>query len=92
MDFKARTIPTPGNLPDVKSDALQVFEVLQSGGITIIPSEVGYGLGASSVEAIEKAFAAKKPRPGHQLGIIGTYDLHREVHILDKDKFEMTES
>lgn len=45
---------------------------------------------ASSAEAIEKAFAAKQRRPGHAQGIVGSYELHRELHILDERRFEMT--
>ncbi|PWY68512.1 hypothetical protein BO94DRAFT_540190 [Aspergillus sclerotioniger CBS 115572] len=86
----AKTIPRPGHLPNTTSDAQQVFQVLQSGGIVIVPTEVGYGLMASSVEAIEKAFTAKQRRPGHPHGLIGSYELHQELHILEPEKFHMT--
>ncbi|KAJ5647722.1 hypothetical protein N7490_004094 [Penicillium lividum] len=89
MDVQSRTIPTPGNHPDVESDARRVFEVLQSGGVALVPTEVGYGLMASSTEAIQKAFAAKKRRPGHAQGVIGSYKLHRELHVLSDEKLEM---
>ncbi|KAJ5953337.1 hypothetical protein N7454_000233 [Penicillium verhagenii] len=88
-DFQSKTIPAPGNHPDIKSDAHRVFEVLRSGGIALIPTEVGYGLVASSTEAIQKAFEAKKRRPGHAQGVVGSYKLHRELHILPDDKLEM---
>lgn len=90
MDFKARIIPAPGALPNVKSDAIEVVRVLLSGGIAIVPTEVGYSLMASSSDAIERAFAAKRRRPGHTLGLIGSYDLHRELHDLHEERFEMT--
>ncbi|KAE8353808.1 DHBP synthase RibB-like alpha/beta domain-containing protein [Aspergillus coremiiformis] len=89
MEIKSKIIPAPGCRPDVKSDALRVFEVLRSGGLALVPTEVGYGLMASSTEAIQKAFAAKKRRPGHAQGVIGTYQLHRELHILPDEKLEM---
>ncbi|KAL5361679.1 DHBP synthase RibB-like alpha/beta domain-containing protein [Aspergillus floccosus] len=90
MTSPPKIIPGPGEVPNTQADALRVFDVLRSGGIAIVPTEVGYGLMASSVEAIEKAFAAKRRRPGHAQGLIGSYELHRELHLLDEDKFAMT--
>jgi tRNA A37 threonylcarbamoyladenosine synthetase subunit TsaC/SUA5/YrdC len=90
MSKQTRIIPGPGELPNTKRDALAVFQTLQAGGIAIMPTEVGYGLMASSTEAIVRAFAAKKRKPGHPQGLIGSYELHRELHILSDEKFEMT--
>ncbi|OJJ35902.1 hypothetical protein ASPWEDRAFT_41136 [Aspergillus wentii DTO 134E9] len=45
---------------------------------------------ASSAEAVGKAFAAKRRRPGHTQGLIGSYELHHDLHILDDRRFEMT--
>ncbi|CAL5867158.1 uncharacterized protein PFLUO_LOCUS1370 [Penicillium psychrofluorescens] len=88
--FEGRIIPAPGHLPNVRADALCVFKVLESGGVVILPTEVGYGLMATSAEAIERAFAAKRRRPGHAQGLYGTHALHRELHVLDDRRFEMT--
>ncbi|KAF2813638.1 uncharacterized protein BDZ99DRAFT_460811 [Mytilinidion resinicola] len=85
-----KIIPEPGGLPNAKNDASRAFEVLKAGGVVIAPTEVGYGLLAASTEAVQKAFAAKKRKPGHAQGVIGTYQLHRELHILDEKRFEMT--
>ncbi|PYH35859.1 L-threonylcarbamoyladenylate synthase [Aspergillus neoniger CBS 115656] len=85
-----KKIPFPGHFPNTISDAQRVFNVLQIGGIAIVPTEVGYGLLASSVEAIERSFAAKQRRPGHAHGLIGSYELHHELHILDAERFNMT--
>ncbi|GLA04461.1 hypothetical protein AnigIFM60653_004511 [Aspergillus niger] len=87
---KTKTIPLPGHFPNTTSDAQRVFDVLQLGGIAIVPTEIGYGLLASSVEAIERAFSAKRRRPGHAHGLIGSYELHHELHVLEPDRFEMT--
>lgn len=89
MELQSKTIPTPGSHPNVKSDARRIFEVLRSGGVALVPTEVGYGLMASSTEAIQKAFAAKRRRPGHAQGVIGSLKLHRELHILPDEKLEM---
>ncbi|RAH80123.1 hypothetical protein BO86DRAFT_420251 [Aspergillus japonicus CBS 114.51] len=84
-----KIIPAPGQHPDIKADARRVFDVLRSGGVALVPTEVGYGLMASSTEAIQRAFAAKRRRPGHAQGIIGTYKLHRELHLLSAARHKM---
>ncbi|CAI7630156.1 unnamed protein product [Penicillium pancosmium] len=83
-------IPLPGELPDVRRDAAKAFEVLRSGGVIITPTDVGYGMMAASVEAIERAFAAKGRQTGHSMGIIGTYELHEKLHSLPPEKFRLT--
>ena len=88
--FQSKIIPKPGDPPNVKRDALRVFEILNGGGIAICPTEVGYGLLASSSGAIAKAFSAKKRRLGHPQGVVGCYALHRDLHILPDERFEMT--
>ncbi|OKL57551.1 hypothetical protein UA08_07136 [Talaromyces atroroseus] len=90
MPKQTRIIPSPGEVPNTKRDALAVFETLKAGGVAIVPSEVGYGLMASSAEAIDRAFAAKKRKPGHAQGLIGSFELHRDLHIMSDEKFEMT--
>ena len=89
MDIQSKIIPKPGTYPDAKADARRVFEILQSGGVALVPTEVGYGLMASSTEAIHKAFAAKKRRPGHAQGVIGSWKLLQELHNLPDEKLEM---
>lgn len=50
---------------------------------------VGYEMMATSAEAIERAFAAKRRRPGRP-GFVMGHDLHRALHLLDEQRFEMT--
>ncbi|KFY81527.1 hypothetical protein V500_11329 [Pseudogymnoascus sp. VKM F-4518 (FW-2643)] len=45
---------------------------------------------ATSAEAIKRAFAAKRRRPGHAQGLYRSHELHRELHVLDEQRFEMT--
>ncbi|KAH8696128.1 hypothetical protein BGW36DRAFT_380303 [Talaromyces proteolyticus] len=87
---KPLIIPLPGELPDVKRDAAKAFAVLQAGGVIITPTDVGYGMMAASVEGIERAFTAKNRKVGHSLGIIGTYALHKKLHNLPPEKYNVT--
>ncbi|KAH8881768.1 hypothetical protein GQ53DRAFT_754055 [Thozetella sp. PMI_491] len=85
---QTRIIPAPGTVPKVERDAMEAFRVLKAGGVIVVPTDVGYGIMSSSAEGIERAFAAKKRRPGHALGIIGTYRQHAELHILSDNPAE----
>jgi tRNA A37 threonylcarbamoyladenosine synthetase subunit TsaC/SUA5/YrdC len=85
-----RTIPEPGKVPNVSQDALQAYQTLKSGGVIIAPTDVGYALITSTQAGINRIFAAKGRRRDHNIGIIGTYQQHREIHLLPESKFEMT--
>lgn len=85
-----RVIPGPGNVPNVLHDARQAFQTLKSGGVIIAPTDVGYALISSTQAGIQRIFAAKDRQHGHNIGIIGTYQQHREIHLLPESKFELT--
>lgn len=68
--------------PSPRDDAQRVFRVLQSGGIAIIPSNVGYSVIAINAEALNRIFVAKRRQPHKHHAMIGTYSLHSEVHDL----------
>lgn len=91
-ETKKQIIPLPGELPDVKRDAARAFAVLQAGGVVITPTDVGYGMMATSAEAIERSFAAKGRKAGHSLGVIGTYALHKRLHDLPPHKYAITKT
>ncbi|KAJ4286255.1 hypothetical protein N0V90_013289 [Kalmusia sp. IMI 367209] len=86
--IKAQIIPAVGHLPNVERDALRAYAALKSGGVIIVPTDVGYGILSASAEGIDRAFAAKKRKPGHTLGIVGTYLQHSELHILSDNAEE----
>lgn len=85
-----RITPEPGNAPNVSHDAREAYETLKSGGVIIAPTDVGYALMASTQAGIQRIFAAKGRRQSHNIGIIGTYRQHREIHVLPESKFELT--
>lgn len=72
-----------------KNDAQKVFQVLQNGGIAIIPSNVGYGIVATDPDALRRIFNAKKRQPHKRHAMIGNYDLHKDIHNLPAREAEM---
>ncbi|GAT30103.1 hypothetical protein RIB2604_03300750 [Aspergillus luchuensis] len=85
-----RFIPEKGTAPNVPRDAKLTHDTLKSGGVVIIPTDVGYALLTSTQAGVQRIFSAKDRREGHNIGIIGTYKQHREIHLLSEAKFEMT--
>lgn len=85
-----RYIPKPGTAPNVLRDAKEAFDTLKRGGVAIVPIDVGYALLTSTQAGIQRIFSAKGRREDHNIGIIGTYKQHREIHVLSEAKFEMT--
>ncbi|RJE24934.1 Telomere recombination [Aspergillus sclerotialis] len=72
----------PEKIIDIPGDAYRVFEVLKGGGVAIIPASVGYGLVAIEPEALQRVFAAKQRKPHKKHAMIGSYFLHRQIHVL----------
>jgi tRNA A37 threonylcarbamoyladenosine synthetase subunit TsaC/SUA5/YrdC len=87
--FASKTYPKPGTRPDFKADAQRVCSVLLSGGMAIVPTEQGYGLLASDPAAVQRSLDSKQRKAGHVLGIIGNYELSRQLHDLPDERFEM---
>ncbi|PKY04339.1 hypothetical protein P168DRAFT_290421 [Aspergillus campestris IBT 28561] len=85
-----RIIPEPGKAPNVSRDAQQAYETLKTGGVIIAPTDVGYAFMTCTQVGIRRVFAAKDRRRDHNIGIIGTYRQHRELHMLPESKFELT--
>ena len=48
---------------DYEADARRVYDVLKQGGISVIPSHVGYVIVACDPEAVWRIFRAKKRKP-----------------------------
>lgn len=72
-----------------KKDAQYVFQVLENGGIAIIPSNVGYGIVAIDPEAVRRIYVAKRRQPHKRHAMIGSYDLHKQIHNLSTRKEEI---
>ncbi|PKX92413.1 uncharacterized protein P174DRAFT_198631 [Aspergillus novofumigatus IBT 16806] len=74
---------------DIPTDAARVFSVLAQGGIGIIPSSVGYGIIATKAPALQRIYTVKRRQPHKRHAIIGSYALHREIHVLPPDKMDL---
>lgn len=64
------------------ADAQKAMEVMQGGGIAILPNDVGYSLIAATPQALKKIFDSKKRAPAKLNAMLGNADLHRELHVV----------
>lgn len=68
--------------PDMRADALRVFEILKKGGTAICPADVGYAIMTCNPEALEKVFNTKKRGSHKRHAMIGSYAIHRDLHTM----------
>jgi tRNA A37 threonylcarbamoyladenosine synthetase subunit TsaC/SUA5/YrdC len=76
---------------DVATDARKAFEVLKSGGLAIVPANIGYGLVAIDPDALQRAFVTKQRQPHKRHAMVGSYKLHQELHVLPEREAKMVE-
>ena len=80
-----------GKPVDIAVDAQRVFEVLKNGGLAIVPADIGYGLIAIDPAALERAFVTKQRQHHKRHAMIGSYALHKELHVLPEPEAKMVE-
>ena len=56
---------------DFSGDATRAMDVMQRGGIAILPNDVGYSLIAATAPALNKIFQTKRRKPENLETILG---------------------
>lgn len=69
--------------PDVRGDVKAMVDTLEEGGTAIIPGDVGYAMAGSTATALRTIFRAKGRAPHKRHAMLGTWELHEEIHVLD---------
>lgn len=67
---------------DARSDAERVFEVLQRGGVAVVPLDVAYAVFGGNAAAIRRIFEAKGRSFSKPNGMMADYELFSEIHIV----------
>jgi tRNA A37 threonylcarbamoyladenosine synthetase subunit TsaC/SUA5/YrdC len=63
-----------------RADAERAMDVMQNGGVAILPNDVGYSLIAARRIALKKIFDTKNRAPSKLNAMLGNAELHRELH------------
>ena len=69
---------------DIASDARRAFDVLNDGGIAIMPMDVGYTCAGGSATALQRIFDTKQRAGEKRNAMVGDAEIHREVHVVDQ--------
>lgn len=81
---------TPGRF-DVAADRKRLWDVISNGGIAIVPTNLGYGLSACTVEAVNRINAAKGRGAHKRNGMLMGFAIEPELHILDSHQRDIVD-
>lgn len=79
----------PGELT---ADVGRLFDVLNDGGIGIVPLDVAYAVNATKADAIKRIFAAKNRSYEKPSGMFANPTMCREIHIMDDWKYDLADT
>ena len=74
------------------ADAQRAMDVMQAGGIAILPNDIGYSLIAAQADALQRIFATKRRKPHKLNAMLGNDTLHRELHRVSSRGREIVEA
>jgi tRNA A37 threonylcarbamoyladenosine synthetase subunit TsaC/SUA5/YrdC len=76
-------------IPNPREGAQRIFAVLKNGGIALCPTDLGYALMAANPAGLEKIFMTKQRAAQKRHPMVGSYALHKELHILSPERAGM---
>ncbi len=77
---------------DIDGDAERVWQVMQDGGVAIIPLDVAYGVFAQRPDAVRRIFEAKGRSFTKPSGSLGNLEIMREILVLRPGDREIAEA
>jgi tRNA A37 threonylcarbamoyladenosine synthetase subunit TsaC/SUA5/YrdC len=77
---------------DPARDARRAFDVIKTGGIAILPNDVGYSLIGAHYKALKRIFDTKQRAPEKLNAMLGNHDHHRELHAVSARGREIDEA
>ena len=66
---------------DLKADAARTLDVIEKGGVAIIPLDVAYAIVGHSADSIRRIFSAKNRSFEKPSGMFSNWQLFNEIHI-----------
>lgn len=74
------------------ADAAAAMDVMQAGGIAILPNDVGYSLIAARAPALQRIFATKRRAPTKLNAMLGNERLHEALHVVGSRTREIVDA
>jgi len=66
---------------NLEEDARKAFATVKTGGIAIVPNDIGYSILGGSGQALARIFATKGRAASKLNAMVGNAEIHRDVHI-----------
>lgn len=70
-------------MEDITQQSHQVLDVIEGGGVAVIPLDVAYAIIGNSRQSIEKIFLCKQRSYEKPSGMFSNYDLLKEIQIIE---------
>ena len=77
---------------DVVAQSSQLLDVLEGGGVAIIPLDVAYAIIGNSEDSIRRIFTSKNRSYEKPSGMFSNFDLLKEVQIMDSWKHDIVKA
>lgn len=77
---------------DIEGDARRAFEIMEKGGIAILPQSVGYSLIAAHPEPLKRIFDTKRRKPSKLNAMLGNEAIAGELYRLSKRGAEVLDA
>jgi len=79
-------------LAALQRDVSELLDVLEQGGVGIVPLDVAYAVNAMTEDGIKRIFTAKKRSYEKPSGMFANSVMCREIHLMDEWKHALVET
>jgi tRNA A37 threonylcarbamoyladenosine synthetase subunit TsaC/SUA5/YrdC len=86
MSGAAETVAADGAQVATEAGADAVLDAMQAGGVAILPLDVAYAVIGTTEKAIRTIFAAKGRSYEKPSGMFATWQMSRDIHVMDADR------
>jgi tRNA A37 threonylcarbamoyladenosine synthetase subunit TsaC/SUA5/YrdC len=86
MSGTAQIVPADTSQPASAEGADAVLDAMQAGGMAILPLDVAYAVIGTTERAIRTIFAAKGRSYEKPSGMFATWEMSRDIHVMDADR------
>lgn len=77
---------------DIEGDAARAVDTIEKGGLALIPGDLGYAIVGYTPEALHRGFVAKGRAAHKKHGLLGNWEMHREMHLVDDQARDVLET
>ena len=82
--------PVPAE--QLEGDVARLLEVLDDGGVGIVPLDVAYAVNATTERGIRRIFDAKRRSYDKPSGLFANATMSREIHVMDDARHDLVET